>query len=215
MLALRRHGAALALLPLAWLVLFHGLGRYGAVNGDEIFYHEVAVAMVETGDYFRLDFFGEHRLYDTFMNAPLQYWLRGLAISLLGDGELSMRIHSAVLGLVSVVLSYAFACWLAGRRAAFVTVAVQLTMEGDRCAAARIGLTNVSPTPLRATAAEEALAGQVIGEEVLEAAGRAAAEQSDPSPDLRGSVEYKRDLTRVLTKRAVRKAVERAQGGMA
>ncbi|MDX1522622.1 MAG: xanthine dehydrogenase family protein subunit M [Anaerolineae bacterium] len=91
-------------------------------------------------------------------------------------------------------------------------VAVQLTMDGDTCTAARIGLTNVSPVPMRATGAEQALIGQAVTAEVLEAAGQAAAAECDPSADLRGSVEYKRDLTRVLTKRAIAKAIERAKG---
>ena len=96
---------------------------------------------------------------------------------------------------------------------AISAVAAQLTMDGNRCNAARIALTNVSPAPMRATGAEQALVGQEIDDDVLEAAGQAAAAECDPSADLRGSVEYKRDLTRVLTKRAVRKAVARAQGG--
>lgn len=90
-------------------------------------------------------------------------------------------------------------------------VAVQLTMEGDECTAVRIGLTNVSPVPMRAKHAEAALKGSTLDEETLEAAGQAAASECDPSPDLRGSVAYKRDLTRVLVKRAVRKAAERAK----
>lgn len=88
-------------------------------------------------------------------------------------------------------------------------VAVQLTMSGDTCAAARIALTNVNPTPMRALEAEQALVGQPLTDDVLEAVGRAAAAACDPSADLRGTVEYKRDLTRVLVKRAVRKAAER------
>jgi len=90
-------------------------------------------------------------------------------------------------------------------------VAVQLTMDGDTCTAARIGLTNVSPVPMRATNAEQELVGKVVTDEVLEAAGQAAAAECDPSADLRGSVEYKRDLTRVITKRAIRQAIERAK----
>jgi aerobic carbon-monoxide dehydrogenase medium subunit len=89
-------------------------------------------------------------------------------------------------------------------------VAVQLTMSGTTCSAARIGLTNVNSVPMRALNAEQALIGHELSEDVLEAAGRAAAAECDPSADLRGSVEYKRDLTRVLTKRAIRKAAERA-----
>lgn len=91
-------------------------------------------------------------------------------------------------------------------------VAVQLTMDGDSCSATRIGLTNLSAVPMRATNAEAALMGQPLSDEVLEAAGQAAAEECDPSADLRGSIEYKRDLTRVLTKRAIRKAAARARG---
>jgi carbon-monoxide dehydrogenase medium subunit len=91
-------------------------------------------------------------------------------------------------------------------------VAVQLTMNGDTCTAARIGLTNVSPIPMRATNAEQALVGKVVTDAVLEAVGQAAAAECDPSADLRGSVEYKRDLIRVLTKRAIRQAIERAKG---
>jgi carbon-monoxide dehydrogenase medium subunit len=90
--------------------------------------------------------------------------------------------------------------------------AVQLTMSGDTCTAARIGLTNVSPSPMRATNAEQALVGQTVTDAVLEAAGQAAAAECQPSQDLRGSAEYKRDITRVLTKRAIRKAVARAKG---
>jgi carbon-monoxide dehydrogenase medium subunit len=95
---------------------------------------------------------------------------------------------------------------------AISAVAVQLTMDGDRCTAARIGLTNVSAVPMRAKNAEQAIVGQTISDETLEAAGQAAATECDPSADLRGSVDYKRDLTRVLTKRAIRRAVERAKG---
>ncbi len=88
-------------------------------------------------------------------------------------------------------------------------VAVQLQMDGDVVRDVRIGLTNVNPVPMRATDAEAQLGGKAPSDEVLEATGREASEQCEPSPDLRGSVEYKRDLTRVLTKRAVRKAIER------
>jgi carbon-monoxide dehydrogenase medium subunit len=93
---------------------------------------------------------------------------------------------------------------------AISAVAVQLSMSGDICTSARIALTNVNPVPMRVPEAERLLVGQRITDELLEAAGQAAARACDPSADLRGSVEYKRDLTRIIVKRAVRKAVERA-----
>lgn len=96
---------------------------------------------------------------------------------------------------------------------AISAAAVQLRLEDGRVSAARIGLTNVNPVPMRATAAEQAVIGQPISEQTLTAAATAAAEECDPSPDLRGSVAYKRDITGVLVRRAVQRAAERAAGG--
>lgn len=93
---------------------------------------------------------------------------------------------------------------------AVAAAAAQLTMAGNTCTAARIALTNVSPTPMRARNAEQALIGQALTDDVLASAGQAAADECDPSADLRGSVAYKRDLTRIVTMRAIRKAAERA-----
>jgi carbon-monoxide dehydrogenase medium subunit len=96
---------------------------------------------------------------------------------------------------------------------AVAAVAVHLTMDGGVCAAARIGLTNVASKPIRATSAEAALIGRTPDEEAIKAAGTAAAADCDPSADLRGSVEYKRDLVRVITMRAIGRALARAKGG--
>jgi carbon-monoxide dehydrogenase medium subunit len=91
-------------------------------------------------------------------------------------------------------------------------VAVQLQLSGDVCQAIRIGLTNVSSTPMRALEAEARLTGQRLTDADLEDAGRLAAAACDPSSDLRGSAEYKRDVTRVILKRAIRIAQSRAKG---
>src|SRR5215510_1714431 len=92
-------------------------------------------------------------------------------------------------------------------------VAVNLTLDGDTCKAVRIGLTNVSATPMRAKNAEGALTGKKLDDAAIRAAGSAAGAECDPSGDLRGSADYKRDVIRVLTMRAIRKAAERARGG--
>jgi carbon-monoxide dehydrogenase medium subunit len=100
---------------------------------------------------------------------------------------------------------------------AVAAVAVQLELAGKAPGATikqvRIGLTNVSSIPMRAKNAEAALTGKQPTDDVLEAAGKAAAAECDPSADLRGQVDYKRDMVRVLIKRAVRQAAQRAQGG--
>ncbi|MEM4381682.1 MAG: xanthine dehydrogenase family protein subunit M [Candidatus Caldarchaeum sp.] len=73
-----------------------------------------------------------------------------------------------------------------------------------------IGLTAVAPAPFRATEAEEILVGQKPTRELIEKAAQAAADMSDPSSDLRGSAEYKREMAKVFTRRALNKAFERA-----
>lgn len=91
-------------------------------------------------------------------------------------------------------------------------VAVQLEATGEVCRGIRIGLTNVSPTPMRAIEAEQRLIGQPLTAANLAAAGELAAKACDPSSDLRGSAEYKRDVTRVILARAVALAHSRAKG---
>ena len=96
---------------------------------------------------------------------------------------------------------------------AISAVAVTLRVDGGTCKAVRAALTNVSPVPMRAKRAEAALLGGRLDESTIETAARAAARECDPAGDLRGSIEYKRDVTRVLFKRAVRTALARAAGG--
>jgi carbon-monoxide dehydrogenase medium subunit len=97
---------------------------------------------------------------------------------------------------------------------AIVGVAAHLLVDGKgNVATAGIGLTNVGPTAIRARRAEEALRGRVPDDKAIAAAADAAAAEAQPVSDLRGPVEYKRDLVRVLTTRALRRAVARAKGG--
>jgi aerobic carbon-monoxide dehydrogenase medium subunit len=90
--------------------------------------------------------------------------------------------------------------------------AVQLTIKGGVIEKAGIGLTNAGSTPIEATKAEAFLKGKKADAATFAEAGRLAAESADPSPDRRGSVEYKKQMARVLTARALAKAAERAGG---
>ena len=75
---LTTHWPAVLLLVLAYPLLLMGLDRYSLVNGDEGIYHAVSVNMVNTGDWIRLYYRGEHIVYPTFINAPLQYCVTSL-----------------------------------------------------------------------------------------------------------------------------------------
>jgi carbon-monoxide dehydrogenase medium subunit len=91
---------------------------------------------------------------------------------------------------------------------ATVGVAVHLAMADGKVGRAGIALTAVGPTNLRATAAEEALAGSEPPDEAIAEAARLAAEAAQPFSDTRGSADYKRTVVRVFTERALRTARE-------
>ena len=84
-----------------------------------------------------------------------------------------------------------------------VSVAAMVRVEGGTIAEARVGLTNMASTPLRATAVEQALAGAPLTREAIATASAHAAEGTDPASDLNGDAGYRRHLAEVLTKRAV------------
>ena len=96
---------------------------------------------------------------------------------------------------------------------AVAAVGVAVWMDDDGVADCGIGLSALGSDVLRAHGAEEALRGKEPTDEVIEEVGRMAAEDSSPSTDQRGSAEYKLHLASELTKRALRRALERVPRG--
>jgi aerobic carbon-monoxide dehydrogenase medium subunit len=90
---------------------------------------------------------------------------------------------------------------------AVVGVAAVVEKSNGSIGTARIGLTNMGSTPLRATAAEGALSGADAGS--VAGAARSADEGTSPSSDIAASEEFRRHLARVLTRRAVEEALDR------
>jgi carbon-monoxide dehydrogenase medium subunit len=84
-----------------------------------------------------------------------------------------------------------------------VAVAAAVRADGGTIAEARVGLTNMGSTPLRARGVEEALAGQPATAEAVRAAAERATEGTNPPSDLNGDADYRRHLAGVLTRRAV------------
>jgi carbon-monoxide dehydrogenase medium subunit len=87
-------------------------------------------------------------------------------------------------------------------------------MDGPLIADARVGLAAVGPNTTGIPAISEALRGQPPSEELYAAAGAIAAETCSPSTDNRGSADYKRHLADELTRRTLRRSVERVQAGV-
>lgn len=117
----------------------------------------------------------------------------GFVIPLLKEGESAAYIKHAVRKAMDL---------------AIIGVAVKLTMDGDVCKDARIALGAVAPTTMRARNAEKALIGKKLTDDVIVEASLAARDECSPISDIRASAEYRRDMIRVFTKRAIKQALE-------
>jgi carbon-monoxide dehydrogenase medium subunit len=138
---------------------------------------------------------------------PISEFFEGPLTTALNHGEILTEIRvpapppgtgSAYLKLKRKVGDYATA-----------GVAVVISVGDGVCQRAGIGLTNVGTTPIKAGNAESFLIGKRLDDETIREAARLAAQEAEPSEDLRGSVEYKRDMVRVLAGRALRLVLER------
>ena len=127
-------------------------------------------------------------------------FFRGLFDTAVGPGELLVRIRvpkhtgwgAAYEKFVRVSHQWSI-----------VAVGATVRVEAGTIAEARVGLTNMGSTPLRATSVEQALAGRPATQEAVREACRGAADGTNPPADLNGSAEYRRHLATVLTRRAV------------
>ena len=93
---------------------------------------------------------------------------------------------------------------------ATVGVAVTLSRRNGSCEDVRLALNSVASTIVRAKQAEAALRGRQITAAMLDEMGEIAATEVDPIDDNRGSSEYKRELVKVLVRRAAQEALQRA-----
>lgn len=101
-----------------------------------------------------------------------------------------------------------------GGDCALVGVAALLTIGNDHIGNARIALSSVGPKPMRAAGAEKILKNGPLNDRTIREAARAAADGVDPITDMRCSASYRKEMTAVLTYRALHQALDQAKGGM-
>ncbi len=142
---------------------------------------------------------------------PIDQFFKGLFTTALTPAEILTEIRIPIPGARSggayVKLERKVGDFATAAAAAQVTLAKDGTVEK-----AGIGLTAVGPTPIHATDAQSYLEGKKPDEAAVAEAARLAAQATSPTADRRGSVEYKREMVRVLTARALNKAIQRAGG---
>jgi carbon-monoxide dehydrogenase medium subunit len=95
---------------------------------------------------------------------------------------------------------------------ALVGIAAQISVDGEHCTKARLAAAGVAATPLRLDRAEQVLEQGGLDQRSIAEAATRAAEQVEPTSDLHASAQYRRHLTRVLTHRAITRALARARG---
>ncbi len=144
-------------------------------------------------------------------SAPVESFCTAPGRNLLADNELlvSLSIPAQLSG------SGAFYLRFIPRNEmdiAVVSAGAWVQLDGETITDARIALGAVAPTPLFVESAGAALIGKTAGEEAYAAAAAQASMAASPITDMRGTVEYRKHLSGVLTTRALRGAVARAKG---
>ncbi len=150
---------------------------------------------------------------DSHRDVPVEDFCTGPGSNVLGNGEL----------LVSLVLpdpgdnfGAAYERFIPRNEmdiaVAGAAASVRLNDAGDTFEDARVALAAVAPIPLLVKEAAEALIGNPVNDETIAAAASAAREAASPITDMRGTIDQRKHLAGVLTRRMIDKAVERARG---
>ncbi len=91
-----------------------------------------------------------------------------------------------------------------------VGIVLWLSADGCSCTDIRIALGAVAPVPIRAFKAEGILRGQKLETALIDETARVASEETKPITDIRGSVEYRKEMVQVLTQRGIQQAIAQA-----
>ena len=137
---------------------------------------------------------------------PLEEFFVDYYQTAIETGEILTEIHVPP---AAKKLGWAHIKFLPRSEEDFATVGVALTMraQNDHCEDIRLALNSVAPTILRAKRAEGVLRGKKLTDDLLQEMGDIAATEVDPMDDNRGSAEYKREMVKVLVRRAAKEAL--------
>jgi CO/xanthine dehydrogenase FAD-binding subunit len=140
---------------------------------------------------------------------PVSEFFVDFFMTVIGENEILKEIMIPTLPSHTGVAYQKFSIIEAGIKIA--GAASLISLDGGKCKDAKIALSAVAPVPMRALKAEEELKGKTIDDKAIEKAAQAAATEADPVTDIHASAEYRRELVKVLVKRATKLALERAK----
>ena len=132
---------------------------------------------------------------------PMEEFFQGPGNTVLQTGELLTEIQVPVpaAGTKAVYMKHS----RSAIDLAIVGVGVCLTLTDGTCQDARIVLGAVAPTPMRAKKAEDLLKGKKLTAAVIDKSAQMASEEARPITDVRASADYRREIVKVLTRRAI------------
>lgn len=151
---------------------------------------------------------------DGTRNLPAEQFFKGPRQTALDKGEMLLAIdipHPSP----NTGASYQRFARRAGNALAVASVAARVVLDGPTIADARVVMGAVAPVPLLSESAAKQIVGRTFAEAdfanaIAEAANRAATE-AQPITDVRGTIKFRRELVRVLTRRALLEAIANAQ----
>ena len=138
---------------------------------------------------------------------PVEDFFKGPSMSVLSHDELVVEVQvpnpPASSGMVYIKHTLREAMELA-----IVGVAVLITLKDAVCNEIKIALGAVAPTPMRAKKAESILKRKPFSSDLVREAAKMASEEARPISDIRASAEYRKEMIRILTERALTRARE-------
>jgi carbon-monoxide dehydrogenase medium subunit len=142
---------------------------------------------------------------------PLENFFLDFFTTVLEPDEILSEIRVPPPAPNSAVEYMKFSTIEAGIKIVSVSVLVAVEPKSDVCRDVKIVMSAVAPIPLFARKASEFLKGKKFTDSLLKEAAEIAAGETNPTSDLHASAEYRKELVKVLVKRATRKAFEKAK----
>lgn len=140
---------------------------------------------------------------------PIETFFTGVNKTMLEAGEIVTEILIPRLA-ASTGSAFCRLGWTT-ENIAKVNVAAMVTLHENDCKEIKIALGSVAPTPIRAKKAEDTLRGQQINLKMIERAAKIASEEIQPITDIRATAEYRKEITKVLVRRAIEKAWQKVK----
>jgi aerobic carbon-monoxide dehydrogenase medium subunit len=141
---------------------------------------------------------------------PLKDFFKGPSKTLLQDDEIVTEVQIPELPAKTAGV-YMKHTRRGAMDLAIVGVAALVTMDGDTCQEAKIAVGASAPTPFRATQAEKAIRGKILKEALVTESAELASKECRPISDIRSSADYRKEMVKVYTRRALTQACELAK----